>query len=148
MTLTNHLLTGAVLAKFLPLPVAIPLAFASHFVLDALPHFGSKTVEERMNHMRLFRAIIILDVFAAVALSGWLINNAHTEWLLVGLLAYSPDLLWVYRFTVKEKFGKVKPTLGGRFIQFHRNIQKYERSWGIIVEVIYSLLIFSAIRSL
>jgi hypothetical protein len=53
MTLTNHLLTGAAIAKLLPSPVAIPIAFASHFVLDALPHFGCKTIEERMRHMGL-----------------------------------------------------------------------------------------------
>lgn len=146
MTLTNHLLTGAALAKFLPLPIAIPLAFASHFILDALPHFGFRTIEERMQHMGIFRAVIVLDIIAAAATTGWLIKDGHTVWLLVGLVACSPDLLWIYRFTVEEKFGKVKPTQGNRFIQFHRSIQKYEHMWGIVVEVVYGLLLYSVVR--
>lgn len=28
------------MGKYLPWPIAIPLAIASHFVLDALPHYG------------------------------------------------------------------------------------------------------------
>ena len=44
MTATNHALTGAAIAtlgKATPI-CAIPLAFASHFVCDSLPHFGLK----------------------------------------------------------------------------------------------------------
>lgn len=146
MTLTNHLLTGAVLAKFLPLPLAIPLAFASHFVLDAMPHFGFKTIEERMRRIGIFRAVVILDIVTAAVTSVWLVSNGHIQWLLTGLVAYSPDLLWVYRFTVEEKFGKTTPTQGNWFIQFHRNIQKYERIWGIAVEIVFGLIIYSILR--
>lgn len=146
MTLTNHLLTGAALSKFLPLPLAIPLAFASHFVLDALPHFGFPNIESRMKRLWLFKFVIGLDLFLAVALSTWFVKSGHSEWLFTGLVAYSPDLLWIYRFTVEEKFGKVHPTTGNRFIQFHRNIQKYERLWGGIIELVYGVFIFSLLR--
>lgn len=146
MTLTNHLLTGAALAKFLPLPITIPLAFASHFVLDALPHFGYKTMEERIRHTGISGTVLILDIIAAAATTDWLIKNGHETWLIVGLVAYSPDILWIYRFTVEEKFGKVKPTKGNRFIQFHRNIQKYERMWGIAVEILYGLFLYGIVR--
>lgn len=127
MTLTNHLLTGAALAKFLPAPIAIPLAFASHFVLDALPHFGYQTIEERMRYPGVFKLVITADVIFSVLIAISLIKSGHYFWFINGLIAYSPDLLWIYRFTVEEKFGKVKPTKGNRFIQFHREIQKYER---------------------
>jgi hypothetical protein len=146
MTLTNHILTGAAFAKFLPLPVAIPLAFASHFILDALPHFGFKTVEERIRHVRLFRAIIVADIVATAAISCWLVKGGHSRWLLVGFAAYAPDIWWIYRFTVEEKFGKRIPTAGNRFIQFHRSIQRYEREWGIGVELIYGFVAYSLIR--
>jgi len=68
MTLTNHLLAGAALAKLLPLPLAIPLAFLSHFVLDALPHFGFVNIEDRMKHIRLFHGAVIADIAVAFAL--------------------------------------------------------------------------------
>jgi hypothetical protein len=146
MTLTNHLLTGAVIAKALPLPVAIPIAFLSHFVLDALPHFGFANVEERMQRLNQFRWVIILDIVLSIALSVWLLRNGHTEWFVVGLVAYSPDLLWIYRFTVEEKFGKMRPTKGNWFIQFHRRIQKYERIWGGGVELVYAAGMFLILK--
>ncbi len=41
MTGFNHAVTGALIAGAVGNPfLAIPLAFASHFVLDAIPHFG------------------------------------------------------------------------------------------------------------
>ena len=146
MTLTNHLLAGAALAKFLPMPIAIPLAFASHFALDALPHFGFRSIDERMRHITLFRAVIVLDGIAAAILAWWLLRSGHAAWMFVGLVAYTPDMLWIYRFSVEEKFGRVEPTKGNRFIQFHRNIQKYERMWGIAVEIVFSVLFFKLIN--
>ena len=146
MTFTNHLLTGAALAKFLPPPIAIPLAFASHFILDALPHFGFKTIEERMRHLGVFKIVVLADVLIGALLMAWFIKSAHYFWLVNGLIAYSPDLLWIYRFTIEEKFGKVKPTKGNHFIQFHREIQKYERLWGIAVELAYGLAMFALIK--
>ena len=149
MTLTNHLLTGSVLAKVLPLPLAIPLAFVSHFVLDALPHFGFKDnrdIENWQQQKKLLITVWSLDFIVAVLLSIWLVHSGHTKWLLVGLVAYSPDLVWVYYFVSKEKFGKLKRTKGNRFIQFHLDIQKFERIWGGGIELIYAAGMFLILR--
>lgn len=146
MTLTNHLLTGAALAKVLPLPVAIPLAFVSHFVLDALPHFGFKTIKERMSHPRLLGGILLLDCSTATLFIIWLIKGNRWAWLMTGVVAYLPDLLWVYRFIFEERFGKLEPTKGNRFIRFHVNIQKYERVWGLAVEIAYGTAVFALVR--
>lgn len=147
MTLTNHLLTGAALAKFLPLPIAIPLALASHFVLDAVPHFGfSKDTEWSFRQVKIWRSVLVADICTAVAISIWLISSHHVSWFLVGLVAYAPDIFWIYRFTIEEKFGKLPPTKGNRFIQFHRGIQKYERLWGGFVELGYAIGAIALIR--
>ena len=53
MTGTNHALSGAVIATFLPAPVAIPVAFMSHFVLDAIPHFSVD--KEKKNSHRIYK---------------------------------------------------------------------------------------------
>ena len=43
MTATNHALTGAIIGLVIGEPVlAIALAFASHFICDALPPVGSQ----------------------------------------------------------------------------------------------------------
>jgi hypothetical protein len=146
MTLTNHILTGSVLAKFLPLPIAVPLAFASHFVLDALPHFD--VVEDRVMkyHQKLWIVFTVTDVSIAVVLSVWLITSGHVGWWLVGLVAYSPDLAWFYRFTVQERFGTQQRGKASWFNQFHNDIQKYERVWGAAVELMYGLLVFAVLR--
>jgi hypothetical protein len=146
MTLTNHLLAGAAISKFLPWPLAVPVAFASHFMLDALPHFGFKTIAERKNHKLLMAGFVILDVVAVVIVSVWLIGSGRSGQFYIGLVACSPDLLWIYRFTVEEKFGKLSPTKGNRFIQFHMNIQKYERVWGGLVEVLYAAVLLAVVR--
>ena len=146
MTLANHLLTGAAIAKILPLPFAIPLALVSHFILDALPHFGFKSYEERQKRQKLWLYVIALDLITAILLTAWLISSNHTKWLLVGMVAYSPDLIWIYRFIVKEKFGKVAPHKGNLFIQFHSGIQKYERTWGGAIELAYAAVMFLFVR--
>lgn len=147
MTLTNHVLTGAVLGKFLPLPLALPLALASHFILDALPHFGFANSEEQIKHIRSFKIVIAIDILLTALSSIWLLKSGHATWLLVGLVAYSPDIVWIYRFIVEEKFGKIPPTKGNWFIQFHNNIQKYGRVWGMGIEAAYSLFVLALLRS-
>jgi len=144
MTLTNHLLAGSLIAKYLPLPIAIPVAFASHFVLDALPHFGFKTIDERLEQKDsvLLKTMILLDVLVALIFATWLIYNNHLSWLLVGLVAFSPDFIWIYRFIFQENFGKLRPRPGGRFIQFHAGLQKREFPRGWVVEMIVACGLF------
>lgn len=147
MTLTNHLLTGALIGKLLPLPIAVPVAFASHFLLDSLPHFGFDDFEEEIKkHARLWQAILIVDFILAVIFSAWLIRTSHYQWFIVGLVAYSPDVIWIYRFIFEEKFGHKPEKKGGRFIQFHKKIQKYESLKGGLVEICYALGLFLIIR--
>jgi hypothetical protein len=140
MTLTNHLLSGAVLGKFLPLPVAIPLAFASHFVLDALPHFGFKSLEEYRQRTRILRIVMIVDLLFALFVSWRLITSGHATWFLVGVVAFSPDLIWL-RWLLEtawnSKSGKNRDwSASNWFTRFHEKIQRYERSWGIVVELL------------
>lgn len=146
MTLTNHTLAGAAIAKFLPLPLAIPLAFASHFILDSLPHWGFESVEHEREHMRLYLSVVISDFITTVIIGIWLVNSGHLTWLLVGLVAYSPDIVWIYRFIVKEKFGKLYPTKGNVFIQFHKSLQRYESYWGSAVELMFAMVLYTIVH--
>ncbi|MGH7240449.1 MAG: hypothetical protein ACREHG_10375, partial [Candidatus Saccharimonadales bacterium] len=110
MTLTNHLLAGAVISKFLPWPIAIPLAFASHFILDACPHFGFGSFEKaRKQHGKLLFFALVADVVVAGLISWWLLQAGHWVWFITGLVAYSPDIVWIYQFV---RFHKVDPSNG------------------------------------
>jgi hypothetical protein len=59
------------------------------------------------------------------------------------LLASSPDLMWLYRYYRYERKGKTYA--GGRLMRFHQRIQWFERPWGHIIEVPYSIVILATI---
>jgi hypothetical protein len=135
-------MTGAVIAVAVQQPVlAIPLAFASHFVLDALPHFGiyENNVLKRNKHW-LFRTVLGVDIPLAIAL---LIIVPHlaaaviSPWIVFVSMAAAilPDSIWVYRFFREVKTQKWEP--GGRYVRFHQAIQWYEHPSGLGVELIW-----------
>ena len=68
MTITNHLLAGSLIGLTVAQPaLAIALAFASHFVMDALPHFGyagQKGYSEVLKH----RLTYVVAAFTPAAL--------------------------------------------------------------------------------
>ncbi len=140
MTAVNHIMTGALLAATIRQPVlAVPLAFLSHFVLDALPHFGvaAKSIAER-NKNWLFRTVLSLDVVLTAA-TIVLLPMYFMVKVSVGLLlacmtaAWLPDLAWIRCFLRELRTNIRVPEKG--FSWFHAAIQRYERPWGLAVEV-------------
>lgn len=128
--------------------VAMPLAVLSHYILDSLPHYGFKVWEQRNIGIFkiIFRTMLILDVFVFSIFILFLIKNNVPAWYyLAGIFGYLPDLAWWYIWLIPEKFGTVRAELN--FInRFHSNIQKFERLWGLIPEVIYGTTLFVIIR--
>lgn len=153
MTATNHALTGAVIALAVKQPVlAVPLAFASHFVLDAIPHFGIHEDDHvKRNSHWLFRTVISIDTVLAVAMiiTIPLLANETVGWwiILLGMLAgIAPDTIWIYRFIRLMRNKLVRPY--GRVAKFHQNIQWSEQPWGLNIEVVWviaSLVTISAL---
>ena len=140
MTASNHLLTGAAIAVAVRQPfLAIPLAFVSHFVLDAIPHFGVEEEVEGHNKSNLFWAIFGLDVLLFIV---WLFYMPHllhshlARWIIIScmLAAYVPDTVWLYRFW----YAKITHSYARRGIltRFHKKIQ-HEYLWGIAVEIVW-----------
>lgn len=132
MTSTNHILTGAAIATVLPLPAALPLAFLSHFFLDALPHYGIPL--SRRNRNKLYKFIVVLDIVLALTLVALAFYLKRWELALVGLIAYSPDFVWVSAY-FKQR-GSLNLRTTNWFMKIHRNIQHFERPWGLYVELI------------
>lgn len=145
MTGLNHTLTGAVIAVWVKDPgLAIPLSFISHFILDALPHFGVHydDIFER-NRDRYFKMVTRTDFFFTLGLVIVMPALLHTvvDWkvtLACMLAAIAPDFIWMYRFWYEVRHGRVLPR--SRFSRFHKAIQRYERVWGIWVELGYASL--------
>jgi hypothetical protein len=139
MTITNHVLAGALIGLAVTQPaLAVVLALGSHFLMDALPHFGyagRKGYAEVLRH-RLTYVVSAVTLVSTVAVIVLLI--AADKWfaLLTGLIAASPDAVGLYNWLAYEKRGNhAKGLLELVHVKFHRRIQWCERPWGVIVEV-------------
>lgn len=137
MTGTNHALSGALIGSILPLPIAIPTAFVSHFVIDALPHYGIK--ESLKDSSEKWRGLMFLDTLIGLSIAASAIYFRKWNMEICGWVAYSPDLLLVYYFYKGGKKYRIEPR-NNRFARFHRKIQNEEPS-GIYFEVILMLLL-------
>jgi hypothetical protein len=138
VTATNHALSGALIGATITQPIlAIPLAFISHFGLDAIPHFGLDNIGGHTNkkNTKLFHKILLIDAVFLATVFVWLLF-AGANWLTFVCLiaAGSPDFVWAYRYIFQEKFGKNKPHPKNWFSNFHAKIQTQTIS-GIYVEL-------------
>lgn len=126
MSITNHGAVGALIAIAIKQPLlALPLAFLSHFVLDALPHFGFKGNDgfrEAFKH----RITYIEEGFSLPAFVVLMILLIPFGWIAYAgaIAAISPDIVWAIRYLFFERYNK-PPKPNGPFVRFHQRIQ-----WG------------------
>lgn len=149
MTGTNHFLAGASIGLTVTNPAAaIPLAFASHFVMDALPHFGVAFDPRTSKRPKIFGRVVRLDALISILLIYFAVTSL--PWVVAACMiaALSPDFVWVYKFTFKEKFGKLPPAPKGRLSQLHKDIQRYERPWGLLVEIAVAISLGLIVKGL
>ncbi len=127
----NHALVGALIGKVLPLPLALPVAIASHFVLDALPHYGLP--HKQRDRSKVWKIVFTIDFFATAALIIPAVATHHYAMLACGVAAVLPDFVWVGKF-IKNKSFDMSNT-GNWYTKWHAGIQHYERPWGVWVEL-------------
>lgn len=145
MTGVNHILTGAIIGATVKQPaIALPLALASHYVLDSLPHFGFRNWEERSRYRKYLNIVATYDVII-LSIVVYSLISAAPGWLVIACatLAILPDFVWVYRFTIPERWGTRPPQEGIWLTKFHYSIQKFEFKEGIVIEIIATLLLGS-----
>lgn len=133
MTATNHAVTGAVLGLALANPaVALPVAFFSHYVLDALPHYGNDKPGYLTSNT--FRNYLRIDALLCVLLVIVLAILQPQHWLLACICAFvatSPDLLWINKY-LKARSGK--PWEASSYSRWAIKIQWFEKPQGAFVE--------------
>ena len=142
MRAINHAVTGAVIGLTVTAPVAaIPLAFLSHYALDALPHYDDR--EKYPIGSDGFFVILIIDSMLCLALVALLFALNPNNWLLPSLCAFmatSPDLMWVPKFLYARKTkSNEEPDHKNPFLRFHSKIQKNTGPKGISIELIWLL---------
>lgn len=139
MRAINHALTGSIIGFSVGNPIAIPIAFASHFVLDSLPHYGDRSRSEvEVHNSKEFKILLIVDAILCGLLVIILGINGATDWQLAALCAFagaSPDLFSVPRF--KRSITEKKEYVGNAFQRFHKKIQWGEKLWGKYVEIVW-----------
>ncbi len=139
MTATNHSLTGSVIGLAVGQPLlAIPLALISHFVCDALPHYGSDS--DALATPR-FKNMLVLDAFGSFLVVLVLALFQPQFWLLAAFCAFfaaSPDFMWVKKFLTAQR-GEVANTQPSILLRFHAKIQWYEKPSGIYFELIWAV---------
>lgn len=146
MNIANHLLAGAIIAVTVKEPlVALPLALTSHFVMDALPHYGYKGrmgYTEALKH-RMSYISTVISVLLCIAIAAYLLWRSEWLALYAGLIAMSPDFVGIWNYLAFEKHGKTGQNIIAKLhVGFHRRIQWCERPWGLYIEIItFSMLI-------
>lgn len=166
MTATNHALTGIVIALAVKKPeLAIPLAFLSHFALDAIPHYNPPKVTKELftnfptNWRKkfadpLFRAIFAGDMFLFVLLLiglPFIHHSGVVGWTIFfsALVAASPDFI-SGRYLIYQvlKIKPINPNKISFLSRFHIWVQWMERPWGIMVELVWFILMVWLIHNL
>lgn len=139
MTATAHAIVGAAIAARIVDPaIALPLAFASHFVFDKLPHWDVMTEADHGNHKAIFIKST-LDVLLGFSLI-FLLFGFSPLILLGAFAAQLPDWLEVpallgYKFKPFE--------LNYRFQHWVHDVwfdSRLKAPWGIITQLIVVLL--------
>lgn len=132
MTATAHAMTGVAIAAVIKKPKwAIPLAFLSHLVCDAIPHFG---LGMDFGSTAMY-AWLLIDGLVLISLFIFLYYKKVPNFKLLvicAIVAMSPDFAWLF-YGLKGIGGQY--ALMDPFTQFHAMIQWSESAPGIIVDI-------------
>lgn len=135
MTGFNHIVTGVAIAVTVQNPILAPLlSLASHFLLDALPHYDPGYYGPHKPYGKQFKPYLVLEAILIPLVLLVSIIIFHNHWLLVlacALAAYAPDILWAF----EKRYGHKK--ILKQFYSFHNKIQWGERPWGWTIESAY-----------
>lgn len=141
MMATSHAICGAAIAIAVKEPIlALPLAFASHFICDALPHIGLDEYGGHNKKPRLFHRILATDSILLTLFIGFLLF-AGAPWLIFAcvFLAGCPDFVWAYRYVFQEKLGKATEHPKNIFNHFHSSIQWSQTLRGAYLELPFTV---------
>lgn len=143
MLTTSHATVGATIGTLIPNPfVAIPLAIASHYLLDTVPHWQETLAPYTPNKKTYIR--VPIDIILAVGATGliafWHPANTTTIW--GGAVAANlPDLDSFLVYTPQY----LKKGILKRYWDWHCKIQNETSEWfGVWTQlgvIICSLLI-------
>lgn len=123
-----HAVVGAAIAAKVGNPaLALPLALASHFVVDALPHWNPHLNRELKEHGRITSrttTFVVVDVvgslIAGFGIASTVLPDITHFWVVIlgAFLAVLPDVVEAPYFFLRKEYAFV-----GRLIAFQKSIQ-------------------------
>lgn len=138
---TPHVALGVAIAVAIPNPlISVPLAFASHFLLDMVPHWNPHINTEMKKYGRLTnRTLIIigLDLALALALTIFVGRNNIGVYL-ASFASILPDVAEgpYFLFGLRSKYLNA-------ILRFQRSIQGNANIfWGLLTQVIVLVACF------
>ncbi len=138
-----HTLVGAAIATAIPNPfISLPLALASHFITDYIPHWNPHINTELKTTGRIStrsKVIIMLDAGLALMLGTYIAATSGNFFIIMAacFLAVAPDVAEIpYYF------------LGMKHVPWIRKLIDFQRShqwnvkpvWGIVSQVIVTVV--------
>lgn len=146
MIATNHALTGAIIGLVSGEPlVAIPAAFVSHFICDAIPHFGNG---DGWVATKGFRRYLMTDATVCVIIVMLMAWQQPAHWVLASFSAFvatSPDLWSIRKFQRLQAGKPYKPGLLRRMSEWP---QWFERPIGAVVDAAWAVAGFIILLSI
>lgn len=129
----NHVLAGTAIGLAVKQPALVAvLAFLSHFVLDAIPHYDYGDRPGTKLWWKIWTVDAVTS-FLAIALLALAVPELAWAVIAGGICGELPDVFWVYYL----KSGK--PAFW--FFRFHAWIQWSETSRGLYYELGYVLIL-------
>lgn len=142
MLMTTHAVIGAATVSAIPNPyLYIPLAFSSHFFLDAIPHYDPHVIKISKN--KKFISLMLVDLFSAIVMSVALICYTQNIYLLIGIfLATIMDLDVLLH--LRKSIPKIFPR---KLSRYHHKIQNETQSLilGLLTQLLVVLIGFGII---
>lgn len=134
---TPHVALGTAIVISIPNPlISIPLAFASHFLLDMTPHWNPhlNTETKKLGHLSNKTLLIIgIDLASAIILTGLIYKYTNNPYVFLGSFASilpdvveGPYFLWGW----KNKYVNL-------WMKFQKSIQSDANIfWGLLTQVL------------
>ena len=160
MILSTHAIVGGAIASLFPSDpiLAATAAFASHFAIDAIPHWDyplrsiscGKSADNR--RLRLNRVVVIdlicigVDACAGLALAIWLFATPASAWVIAlgAIAAMAPDpLQFVHSIHPREPLVTLQ--------RFHGWIHsKHKLAWrlGVSSQIAFAVTVFAVTDAL
>lgn len=139
---TPHVAVGAAIASKIPNPlIAIPLAFASHFILDKVPHWNPHIVTEtkkfgqpteKSTNIIIVDCVLALMLGTAIAYKALPNTKMAISIMLCSFFSILPDLVEFpyFYFKRRDKFYTV-------WSSFQKSIQTDTTPfWGLLIQFI------------